>query len=248
MTRGQISVMTVSPKIAANSACARGLLLKRSPLVHRIASHPRMYDAIQFITGAPAVAGIMRRWLASARGLVVDVGGGTGRIKALLPRDTRHVCVDVDGLKLGGYARKFADAVPLYGDATRLPLRSGIAEAVTFVAVSHHLTDDELDRALGEIARVQSPKATLFFFDAVLAPTRTLSRLLWQHDRGAYPRTAEQLVGHLEKYFRVVDRFEHTIWHRYVGCRCERRAWTTKRHRCVAGRVGCGHGRIPGDR
>lgn len=192
-----------------------------SPFLHRLAAHPRVYDAIQFATGAPVVAGIMRRWLADARGLVIDIGGGTGRIKTLLPSNTRHVCIDVDEMKLSGYTTKFPDALAVHGDASMLPLRSGAVDAITFVAVSHHLTDEQLGRVFDEIARVQSPKGTFFFFDAIHVPDRFLSRLLWRHDRGAYPRTKEQLVAVLRRHFHVVDCFEHTILHRYVACRCK---------------------------
>ncbi len=192
------------------------------PLLHRLATQPRIYDAIQFMTGSLVIAGLMRHWLAGVRGLVIDIGGGTGRIKTLLPLNSRHVCVDLDELKLSGYAAKFDDALPVHGDASMLPLRSGAVDAITFVAVSHHLTDDELGRVFKEIARVQSPNGTFFFFDAIEVPDRFLSRLLWRHDRGSYPRTKNQLVTELQRHFRVVDCFEHTIMHRYVACRCER--------------------------
>jgi SAM-dependent methyltransferase len=198
------------------------LSLTISPLLHRLAARPRVYDAIQFATGAPVVAGIMRRWLAGARGLVLDIGGGTGRIKTLLPPNTRHVCVDVDELKLSGYIAKFDDALAIHGDASMLPFRSGAVDAITFVAVSHHLTDGELGRVFDEIARVQSPTGTFFFFDAISVPDRFISRMLWRHDRGAHPRTQEQLVTVLRRHFRVVDCVQHTILHRYVACRCER--------------------------
>jgi SAM-dependent methyltransferase len=193
-----------------------------TPLLHRLASRPRVYDAIQFAGGAPVVAGLMRRWLAEARGITIDIGGGTGRIKTLLPAGASHVCVDVDPHKLAGYVSKFRDGRPLFGDVLRLPLRSDAARAVTFVAVSHHLTDSELAIALDEIARVLAPDGTFYFLDPIFVPRRWLSRWLWRHDRGAYPRTSEQLLHHLRNRFRIVDTFEYSIWHRYLTCRCQR--------------------------
>ena len=181
-----------------------------------------VYDAIQFANGGPISDAAMRRWLANERGLVVDVGGGTGRLKRLLPRSVRHVCIDMDELKLSGYAAKHPDALPVYGDALRLPLRSGVAQLVAFIAVSHHLTDTELAQALGEAARVQAPTGTVFFLDAILAPDRRASRFLWRHDRGAHPRTKERLLYELKKCFRVVEQFEYTLVHRYLVCRCQR--------------------------
>jgi SAM-dependent methyltransferase len=163
----------------------------------------------------------MRRWLANAQSPLVDVGGGTGRLKPLIPADARHICIDVDWLKLARYATRFQDGVPIYGDALSLPLRSGVARSVAFIAISHHLSDEQLDLAFSEIARVQAPGSTLFFLDSVQAADRTASRLLWRHDRGAYARTAERLLCELRKHFRVVDSFEFTILHRYFACRCQ---------------------------
>ena len=165
---------------------------------------------------------IMRRLLKDEGGLVIDVGGGTGRLKGLLPAAARHVCVDVDALKLSGYTAKYDNGMAVFGDGLRLPLRSAIAQLVLFVAVSHHLTDDELTQTLAEMARVQAPSGTVFFCDALLAPERLVSRLLWRNDRGAHPRTAERLLGELRRHFRIVEQFEYTIWHRYLVCRCQR--------------------------
>ena len=164
----------------------------------------------------------MRRWLADVRGLTVDVGGGTGRVKSLLSPGAWHVCVDLDSQKLTGYASKFRDGRPVFGDALRLPLQNDVAEAVTFVAVSHHLTESELTTAFEEIARVLAPTGTFYFLDSISAPRRIASRWLWRYDRGAHPRTSEQLLDHLRSRFKIVDTFEYTIGHRYLACRCQR--------------------------
>jgi ubiquinone/menaquinone biosynthesis C-methylase UbiE len=190
--------------------------------LHRIASHPRVYDALQVLAGRGLVAAELRKWLANARGLVIDVGGGTGGVKSLLPSSVHHVCVDADQMKLAGYVAKFQDALPICGDATRLPFRSSVAPAVMLIAVSHHLTDAELDCALGEIARIQSPEGSFFFFDALFVPERLASRLLWRRDRGAHPRTADDIVRRLRKHFEVIERFEYTVWHRYLACSCRK--------------------------
>jgi ubiquinone/menaquinone biosynthesis C-methylase UbiE len=190
-------------------------------ILHRIAAYSSAYDALQVLAGRPLISRALRKWLASANGLTIDVGGGTGNLKALLPAgNVSHVCVDRDPRKLSGYVAKFRDARPLYGDATRLPVRNRTAPVVAMVAVSHHLTDVELDEALGEIARIQAPAGTFFFFDALLVPERLISRFLWARDRGAHPRTAVDIVARLQKNFQIVEQFEYTVWHRYLACRC----------------------------
>src|SRR3954470_17075431 len=106
-------------------------------------------------------------------------------------------------------------------DRTRMPVRNRAAPVVAMVAVSHHLIDAKLDEALGEIARVQPPAGTFFFFfDALLVPERVISRFLWARDRGAHRRTAVDILARLQGTFQIVKQFESTLWHRSLACRC----------------------------
>lgn len=191
-------------------------------LLHRIAAFPGGYDALQWLAGRSLVANVLRKWLVNERGLLIDVGGGTGTLKTLLPAAVRHVCVEPDPAMLSGYVAKFRDGLPLNGDAIRLPVRDRVAPLVALIAVSHHLTDAEFEDALGEIARIQTPSGSFFFFDALLVPERMASRFLWRRDRGAHPRTAKDIVARLQKHFEMVEQFEYTLWHRYLACRCRR--------------------------
>jgi SAM-dependent methyltransferase len=189
--------------------------------LHRVAAYSWGYDAFQVLAGRSFVSITLRRWLRNVRGLVVDVGGGTGFIKTVLLPGGRHVAIDLDSLKLRGYTTKFVDAQALFGDARRLPVRTGAVSTVMFVAVSHHLTDPELDDAFAEIARVQTADGSLFFFDALLLPDRLASRFMWGRDRGAYPRKAADLIGRLQRRLRIVEQFEVTLRHHYLACRCQ---------------------------
>jgi ubiquinone/menaquinone biosynthesis C-methylase UbiE len=191
-------------------------------LLERLASSPAVYDAIQFAAGRPILDVHLRQWLAHERGLVIDVGGGTGRTKALLPAAARLVCIDIDWRKLSAFHARFPDASAVVADALMLPIRSAAAPLITCIAVSHHLDDRQLERALAEIARIQTPTGAFFFLDAVWIPDRRASRVLWRRDRGAHPRTAQQIREMINRYFRVVEQFEVTVWHRYVACRCMR--------------------------
>jgi ubiquinone/menaquinone biosynthesis C-methylase UbiE len=189
-------------------------------VLQRVAACPGGYDALQWLAGRPLVADVLRKWLANERGLLIDVGGGTGTLKALLPAAVRHVCVEPNPAMLSGYVAKFHDGLPLNGDAVRLPVRDGAAPLVALIAVSHHLTDAEFDEALSEIARIQAPRGSFFFFDALLVPERLASRFMWRRDRGAHPRTAADIIARLQRHFEMVEHFEYSLWHRYLACRC----------------------------
>ena len=161
-------------------------------LLHRAASRAAVYDAIQLVAGA---APLLEKRLAENLGhlpprpTILDVGGGTGLPPSLWPEGTTYVCLDIDSLKLAGFVGK---------------------------NVSHHLTDEQLPRLFGESARVLKRGGRMLFIDAVLAPERFRSRLLWRYDRGSHPRTSEVLKEAMAKELKIQkwDDFAHHF--RYV--------------------------------
>ena len=193
-------------------------------LHHRLAANEVFYDLIQRLAGASAVSRNVAPLLRFAPGMrVLDVGGGTGTVKSSLAPGVRHVCVDLERAKLNGYKSKFEDARPVQGDAAALPVRNGAVDAVTLALVTHHLTEPDLRGVLGEIARVLAPSGVLVLYDAVWAPLRPASRVLWRLDRGSHPRTAQQLEAALRQHFTVVGQRQFAVFHRYVAFVCRPR-------------------------
>jgi ubiquinone/menaquinone biosynthesis C-methylase UbiE len=188
-------------------------------LLHRAASHAVVYDAIQLVAGA---APLLEKRLAEnlghlpSRPTILDVGGGTGLPPSLWPEGTTYVCLDIDSLKLAGFVGKKRPGSPVQADATRLPLRGETVDLVVCKNVSHHLTDEQLPRLFGESARVLKRGGRMLFIDAVLAPERFRSRLLWRYDRGSHPRTSEVLKEAMAAELNI-DRWEDFAHHfRYV--------------------------------
>jgi ubiquinone/menaquinone biosynthesis C-methylase UbiE len=187
-------------------------------LLHAVASKPAVYDLIQRSLGSGTVnrelnakAGAFRTgsWL-------VDVGGGTG-LSSDLDLEYRHyVCLDVDPVKLSGFRHKHPSGLAVQGDAVRLPILDRSVDLVICRAVSHHLDDSTLPGLFSEAARVLRPDGRFVFLDAVVAPQRWRSRLLWRYDRGSYPRTDELLRRMFESAFRVVSWTRFAVHHEYV--------------------------------
>ena len=50
---------------------------------------------------------------------LLDIGGGTGRIRRVLSDRARYVCLDMEGPKLAQLRRTGRDGIPVQGDATR---------------------------------------------------------------------------------------------------------------------------------
>jgi SAM-dependent methyltransferase len=100
---------------------------------------------------------LLRRWLPPAPGLILDIGGATGRYAGWL--ETR------------GYAVRLLDLVPkhvalarsrgiaaLVGDARHLPFATESADAVVMLGPLYHLPDpDDRAAALAEAARCVKP-------------------------------------------------------------------------------------------
>jgi uncharacterized protein YbaR (Trm112 family) len=175
-------------------------------------ARPFVYDLVQKLAGARQILGRIRPTLQeTASGLVLDVGGGTGNLEALLPTSARYLWLDSDPEKLRGFRVK-SQSPAILGDATSIPLRSGAVETAVSVAVSHHLSDGQLGRMLDELRRVATK---LFFLDAVTTPRR-VSKVLWHYDQGRCPRTAGQLRNEIEARFAIERDEEFTIYHRYL--------------------------------
>jgi SAM-dependent methyltransferase len=178
-----------------------------------VAAIPGVYDVIQRSAGARRIYRIIQPILQGASdALVLDVGGGTGNLEALLPASALYVWLDSDPKKLRGFHAK-SEAPAILGDATSIPLRSGSVDWAVCVGVSHHLEDDRLGRMLDELRRVLTGR--LFFLDAVLTPT-WISKLLWRYDRGRHPRTADALRREIRARFRIVTDEEFAVLHEYL--------------------------------
>ena len=75
----------------------------------------------------------------------------------------------------------------------RRSFRDRAFDVVSCVAVSHHLDDQQLEGAVGELRRVTA--GSLLFLDALRKDHRRLSRWLWSHDRAVIRGTIEISCG-----------------------------------------------------
>jgi ubiquinone/menaquinone biosynthesis C-methylase UbiE len=103
------------------------------------------------------------------KGMVIDIGGGTGRIAQALTGDGRHaIVVDLSpGMLLRVHDKP--DLSPLMADAAALPFRAGSADRVLIVDALHHIKDQpgtirELCRLLkpGGVGVVVEPDTRVF--------------------------------------------------------------------------------------
>jgi SAM-dependent methyltransferase len=186
--------------------------------LHLLVANPWVYDQVQVMAGARR---INRHLIAqfgplSSVPLVLELGGGTGRIRNLWPRSTTYICLDTDEQKLRRFLHVHTDGAALLADATLIPIRSSSVDVVVCVAVSHHIPDKLLANLVDESRRVLTGNGTLIFMDAIWSPKRWAGRLLWRYDRGAYPRSAGTLHTILSAHFKNVHRERFAFWHEYL--------------------------------
>jgi ubiquinone/menaquinone biosynthesis C-methylase UbiE len=188
--------------------------------IHRVVANPFVYDIAQRLAGVRKTQQVMRNLLSDLRledASVLDIGGGTGLSRDLLPATARYACLDNDPQKLEGFRAKNPNAMAIEGSATQMPIGTGKYDLAIICAVTHHLTDEEVAAAVDETARVLRPSGHLLFLDALWVPSRVRGRLLWKLDRGSNPRTFEALHAAFTRRFSVVKERRWVVHHAYVG-------------------------------
>lgn len=194
-------------------------MLKR--ILHRIARYPWVYDRIQLLIGAKKVYRYLAAHvvpLTSGTSIVLDLGGGTGLYRSLWSSTTSYICLDIDNVKLKGYLKKEESNIALCANAASVSLKSNSVDVVMCIFVSHHLADCYLEQMLAESRRILKPKGVFIFSDAVWEPKNIIGRLIWRHDVGSYPRTAQHLHSGIAKYYEVTHNEIYSIYHQYIFC------------------------------
>jgi len=148
--------------------------------------------------------------------VIVDIGGGTGLNRPLLPLSARYICLDNDMIKLKGFVDKQVNGQPVLGSGATLPLKSASVDLAICSAVIHHIPEEHLVSFAQEAMRLIKPGGAFIFLDAVWMPQRLLSKLMWRYDRGAYPRTEEVLHKLFASHGRIVHWERWSLYHVYV--------------------------------
>lgn len=183
-------------------------------LVHRVVSNPWVYDGVQKLAGRDRNYRRLAPHLAEASGkTLLDLGAGTGECARIVPASTTYIWLDRDPEKLRGFRGKAPATQALLGEAAQIGLKDKSVDIAVCVAVSHHLSDQELRAAFRELARVCRLK--LIFLDAVRQESSAVSNFLWKYDRGSHPRHTEALRAAMTEWFAIEHEERYSIYHHY---------------------------------
>ena len=201
-------------------------------LAHRAVSHARIYDLVQWLVGVQYVHRRLRRHIdqTASDASVLDVGGGTGLLRALWPPQCRYLCVDADEDKLIGCLQRHPGSAVVRADATRMPIASGSFDAAVCMFVAHHLSDADLEQVIRESARVLKENGKFFLVEPLWRPSRMIGRLLWRYDRGSFPRSANDLRAALSARFALTRWECFAVLHQYLLCVGEKRTALKRVH------------------
>jgi SAM-dependent methyltransferase len=185
---------------------------------HALLANHVVYDFAQRHGGGVPLAQRVAGHLQTASGrTVLDIGGGTGSIVALLPENVRYVWLDNDTLKLRGLLARGVADIAVLGDAADLPFRDDAVDLSVMMEVSHHLPDAALASALGEVSRVTRDR---FVFLDLLRTNRLTSKVLRALDLGEHARSESELLAALDVEFTVTEVERFRIHHDHILCIC----------------------------
>jgi ubiquinone/menaquinone biosynthesis C-methylase UbiE len=135
---------------------------------------------LDLVMGHPALARLRARTLAEARGLVLELGCGTGRNFAFYRGPATVLAIDPDRGHLGVAKARAATAAmpvaPIAASAEALPFADSSLDAAVSTWCLCSIPD--LDRALGEVRRVLKPGAPWWFVEHGFCPDPRVAR--WQ--------------------------------------------------------------------
>ena len=181
-----------------------------------IAGYPVVYDTIQKLAGVGEIHRRLRGHFARlGANSVIDIGGGTGTLRKLMPPGSRYVCLDIDLLKLSGFVAKHPGGNAVLCDASRAPIKSASMDMALLVNVAHHLSLELLNEVFREGWRILTDKGTFLLVDPLWVPHRWAVRVLWKLDRGSCPRSAETLQKALSAHYNIAHTERFHVFHEY---------------------------------
>ena len=195
-------------------------------ILHALVQRPLVYDAAMIAVGARHVERVLKQNVATLglSGSVIDVGGGTGMWKSLFPADCRHICFDVDPLKLRGFLAKDSHGAAVLADATALPLADASVDTVICAFIAHHLRDEQYRQMVDEAWRVLRDGGVFILADPLWVPQRLPGRLLWRYDQGRHPRTLQTHRDAVLRCFEFQTEQRFAVVHAYVLLIARKRA------------------------
>ncbi len=143
---------------------------------------------------------LLRHQREDSRGMMLDLGGGTGLLtETLSDVFDRMVVLEPDPRKVEYGAKRRQQVAFIRGSALKIPIDAGRVGTLVSVAAFHHFADQ--DAALEEIGRVLRPHGRLLLVEIDVTTVRgrllrfTENRLMGGSSKFLVPRQLMEKVG-----------------------------------------------------
>jgi SAM-dependent methyltransferase len=178
----------------------------------RLSAAPRLWNTLRWVVEAGfsgerlAIARELRPWDGDSRRFL-DLGCGTGEFAGEFPA-ARYVGIDPST----GYLRFAAQNRPgsyIASSGEGLALADGSFDAALVCGVLHHLPDALARTAMGELARVLRPGATVLVMEDIPPPDgeNPAGHLMHALDRGGYIRSDRDYVDLFGDGFAITRHY-----------------------------------------
>lgn len=182
------------------------------PLIRLLAGVPAVFDLLRWIleggfSGHRSVfANELRSACANERGLLLDLGCGTGQHAGQF-RSDEYLGIDLSSTYLAAAKQRFPECQWCQADATQLPLRNQSVNTVVISGLLHHLDEHLASQTLLETFRILKISGVLVIWEDI--PTESAwnlpGRLAHRLDLGEHIRTASGYRSLLEQKFLVIS-------------------------------------------
>ena len=176
-------------------------------MISYLLSHPVFFNGIRAI-----IAGDQRKTKEFVKNnlmkygvkTVLDVGCGTGDFVEAMPGDIAYLGIDMNKKYIAFAKKEFKQKNIKFvvKDVTQKSFYANKKfDAVIFVSMLHHLSDDELAEMLPVIKKIT--KKVVIVVDLIPNPEGFWRRFMVRLDQGKYIRPREEKIKILSRYFKV---------------------------------------------
>ncbi len=170
---------------------------------------PIFYKIVQVVIGGEGhkqIKKYLKAKVPKTAKQILDQGCGTGEYALLFPK--RYTGLDNNPKDIQDAKNQYKEKF-FVGDASKLPFRDSMFDAVFAVGLHHHLTDSQAKKAIVESLRVVKKQGKIIVVDAMWPRNKfnLLGKFLRAIDRGRYVRSYQDTLKLFPKEMKYNQEF-----------------------------------------
>jgi ubiquinone/menaquinone biosynthesis C-methylase UbiE len=194
--------------------------------ISKLSNITKIFDTLRWILEAGYVGerGIIKRYLSSIQGSILDLGCGTG-IFANMFNHEKYIGVDLNEKYIESAKQRCPNYKFMVSDATSLPFDDQYFSDCMVSGVLHHIDDSNSLKIIKEISRVLMPFGNLIIWEDTKDFSRWnfLLNLIHSLDEGQFIRNNSHYRQLLESSFVIEKEFKmRSGLMEYVAFHCKK--------------------------